>query len=378
MYVALTRAMGRLYLPCVVDAAGRRRSRCAAPTNRSTGAWSTLVRAGRPAARGRGRRPRRAALVTDAAEARARRSAPPPALLARPRRRRAVRDAARARTRAPSSRRTRGCAASASGARPPWAEHAEDRRAEKSAAAVDDGPDDDAAARRARRASSCTSCSSACRSRRSRAGDLARGARAPEVPCSSTRRSPRTASIRAQRDHAEQLVWAAYTTPGRRSRAARRLPGFAAAAPVVREMEFVYPIPEPAHPALGDAASRDRCASRTGYVRGSLDLAFEHDGLTYFADWKSDALAVVRARRRSRATSPRTTTSRRKLYALAVVKLLGRPLARRPRGALRGLLYCFFAWLRRASGGLWSARPSWDEHLAWDESLRARRDWGSR
>ena len=64
-----------------------------------------------------------------------------------------------------------------------------------------------------------------------------------------------------------------------------------------------------------------------------------------------------------------------KLYALAVVRLLGVRSRAEHEARFGGLLYCFLRGFS-AAGGLWSARPGWDEIVAWDESLRARRDWG--
>ena len=82
---------------------------------------------------------------------------------------------------------------------------------------------------------------------------------------------------RAQRDHAEQMVWTAYTTaldlPD-----GGRIGGLAHAARVVREMDFVFPIPERDHPTLAEPPSGPLTIGR-GYVRGSLDLAFEQAGV---------------------------------------------------------------------------------------------------
>ena len=179
----------------------------------------------------------------------------------------------------------------------------------------------------------------------------------------------------AQRDHAERLLWAAYTTPVVLPGGGDTLAGFASASRVVREMEFVYPIPEPEHPALADTATGSPLRIAQGYVRGSLDLAFEHKGFTYFADWKSDSLASYARDSLARHVALHYDEQAR-LYALAVVKLLAVRSRAEYETRFGGLLYCF---LRGFDGtdGIWSSRPTWDELLAWDESLRARRDWGA-
>jgi exodeoxyribonuclease V beta subunit len=184
----------------------------------------------------------------------------------------------------------------------------------------------------------------------------------------------------AQRAHAEQLVWAAYTTPvvlpGADAREGARLDtGFAGADRVVREMDFVYPIPQADHPTLAESPRPVSSGKGAGYIRGSLDLAFEHRGLTYFIDWKSDSLPSYSAE----ALGHRVAThyeDQAMLYALAVVRLLGLRSADDHRARFGGLLYCFLRGVDGSGQGMWSLRPSWDILLGWDESLRARRHWG--
>jgi exodeoxyribonuclease V beta subunit len=64
------------------------------------------------------------------------------------------------------------------------------------------------------------------------------------------------------------------------------------------------------------------------------------------------------------------------LYALAVTKLLG--VRARPDYEARfgGLLYCFLRGMDGRGQGVWSIRPDWDEVLAWETALGARRFGG--
>lgn len=156
-----------------------------------------------------------------------------------------------------------------------------------------------------------------------------------------------------QREHAERLVWAAFTTPV-------ALPGdatltrIADADRVVREMEFVFAV-------TGHGA----------YVRGSLDLAFEHRGRTYFVDWKTDSLASY-ARDALATHVEAHYADQVHLYALATVKLLGIATKAEHDARFGGLLYCFLRGMDERGAGVWSARPTWDDVGAWDEALARR------
>jgi exodeoxyribonuclease V beta subunit len=177
----------------------------------------------------------------------------------------------------------------------------------------------------------------------------------------------------AQRKHAESLVWAAYTTPLVLPRG-RRIAGLAFVERVVREMEFVFPIPEGFHTTLAEPTVGPLRVER-GYIRGSLDLAFEEGGLTYFVDWKSDSL-------RSYAPSALAGhvgdhyMDQAALYALCIVKLLGIHSAQDYERRFGGLLYCFLRGIDPGGRGVWSSYPAWDDVLASEGALRARRHWG--
>ncbi len=161
-----------------------------------------------------------------------------------------------------------------------------------------------------------------------------------------------------QRPHAEQLVWSAFATPVTLPTSGRaagpRLPGFARAERVAREMEFVFPVQ----------------GART-FVRGSLDLAFEHAGLTYFVDWKTDSLESFAPD----VLAPFVEThyaDQVSLYALATVKLLAVTSREAYDARFGGILYCFLRGLDASGAGLWSTRPSWDQVTAWEQQLRRR------
>ena len=176
----------------------------------------------------------------------------------------------------------------------------------------------------------------------------------------------------AQREHAERLVWGAYTTP-------IALPGggslarLASASRVVREMDFVFPVAASPHARQSaDSSTPGGKGAPRAYVRGSLDLAFEHAGKTYFVDWKTDSLAAYDAASLGQHVEGHYEDQVR-FYALAVEKLLGVRSREEHDARFGGILYCFLRGLDGQGAGLWSARPGWDEVARWDEELRARK-----
>ena len=171
------------------------------------------------------------------------------------------------------------------------------------------------------------------------------------------------------REHVERMVWGAFTTPLTVSRG-DRLAGIAAAANVVREMAFVFPV--------HDDGPRTFAPTRParGYVRGSIDLAFEHAGLTYFVDWKSDSLASYSPESLDRHVAAHYATQAQ-LYAVAVVKLLGLETREAYEAQFGGMLYCFVRAFDGAGQGLWSERPTWNTLVAWEAALAQRAEVGS-
>jgi exodeoxyribonuclease V beta subunit len=169
----------------------------------------------------------------------------------------------------------------------------------------------------------------------------------------------------AQRGHAERLVWSAYTTriglP--RGMGIDRLAG---ASRVAREMDFVF-----------DVASgpEGQGPERRLFVRGSIDLAFEHEGLTYFADWKTDSRLDYQPRALERHVEEHYG-DQVKLYALAIVSLLEIEDRAQYGRRFGGLLYCFLRGMDDGGAGVWSSRPSWDELTSWRTWLRDRSTGG--
>src|SRR6185503_15777504 len=148
--------------------------------------------------------------------------------------------------------------------------------------------------------------------------------------------------------------------------------GLAGAARALRELEFLYPLPEASHPRLGERPAGPRAPLRIerGYVKGFIDLICEHHGRAYLADWKSDLLADWSEARLAAQVEEHYRVQAR-LYALALIKLLrieDEPDFERRFG---GLAFCFLRGMRPGSPvGVRFERPRFAELQAWEERLR--------
>jgi exodeoxyribonuclease V beta subunit len=156
----------------------------------------------------------------------------------------------------------------------------------------------------------------------------------------------------AHREDAERMVHAALTTPLALAPAAR-LDGVARAQRLARELEFLFPFPD----AAGGADK--------GFVKGYVDFIFEHEGRTWFGDWKSDLLPDY-APAAVAAHVAANYELQRRLYALALVKMLGIVDAADYERRFGGTVYVF---LRGLPDGLELGRPSWDEIRRWEAEL---------
>jgi exodeoxyribonuclease V beta subunit len=155
------------------------------------------------------------------------------------------------------------------------------------------------------------------------------------------------------------------------------LRGIGAAGRIRREVEFVFPLELPASPRGRGAPSGGREA---GFVRGVLDVLFEHQGRLHFADWKSDRLPDYGAATLA-AHATRNYALQVHLYVLAVVRMLGIETPADYEVRFGGWIYLFLRGLSppiegggvpRGPGdttGAWVGRPSWDEVQRWQLEL---------
>jgi exodeoxyribonuclease V beta subunit len=142
------------------------------------------------------------------------------------------------------------------------------------------------------------------------------------------------------------------------------------------EVPFFVPLPEASHPPVGARMAVHRAALevRRGFLRGVIDLLFEHRGKLYLVDWKTDRLEAYDepSLRRHVDTSYLIQV---RLYALALLRMVDGDHER-----FGGLVYLFMRGLRGpgigAVGPLFSepgtyfVRPAAAELTAWDQELR--------
>ena len=134
------------------------------------------------------------------------------------------------------------------------------------------------------------------------------------------------------------------------------LAGLAQATRTAREMEFVFPFP-------AEAGGAER-----GFVKGFVDVIFEHDGRAYFGDWKTDRLPAWDAATIAAHVDANYALQER-LYALALVQMLGITDAASYEAKFGGTLYVFVRGLGRSPAAIRAGRPSFDDVVAWRRDI---------
>ena len=135
-----------------------------------------------------------------------------------------------------------------------------------------------------------------------------------------------------------------------------QLAGLAQAKRTAREMEFLFPFP-----AQAGGAER-------GFVKGFVDVIFEHDGRAYFGDWKTDRLPAWDAATVAAHVDANYALQER-LYALALVQMLGITDAASYDAKFGGTLYIFVRGLGHSPDAVRAGRPSFDEVDGWRSDI---------
>jgi exodeoxyribonuclease V beta subunit len=143
-------------------------------------------------------------------------------------------------------------------------------------------------------------------------------------------------------------------------------------------MEFLFPIPEPAHPRLSDLRKEGLVIER-GFIKGFVDLVVEHGGRVYAVDWKSDVLSSYDTAAVAKCVEANYKVQA-SLYALALVKALGVRTEAAYEARCGGMFYIFLRGLRLpASGqnGIHFDRPAWPAILEYEQELMHFREQSS-
>lgn len=147
--------------------------------------------------------------------------------------------------------------------------------------------------------------------------------------------------------------------------------GLVATSPRAAEMSFLYPIPEGFHPQRAAGPDGPPFVAGRGFIRGVVDLVFEHEGRTWFVDYKSDRLADW-----SDATLQQHTAAHYgmqvALYTLGICRLLGVTSNADYQQRFGGLVYLFLRGMDASDGrrGVHFERPTWESVSWWERTLR--------
>lgn len=152
--------------------------------------------------------------------------------------------------------------------------------------------------------------------------------------------------------------------------------GLGMCIPNLRELEFMYPLPQAEHPFLDQRADQELRVDR-GFIKGYIDYVFEWRGRIYFVDWKSDILerydgAALYAHFEA------NYMTQVMLYTIALCKIMSIHDAPSYEGRFGGAIYCFLRGMKDDSHqGLVRCRPSWQQLLDFERALRPEDAGGS-
>ena len=137
----------------------------------------------------------------------------------------------------------------------------------------------------------------------------------------------------------------------------------------VAEASVVYPIPENTHAQLGQEKQTGRFVVDRGYVRGVVDLVFEHGGKSWFLDWKGDRL-VDWSDDAVKAHVELNYATQAALYTLGVLRMMGIHTAAAYESSFGGLAYCFLRGMTGGAHGIHFVRPGWAQVVEWETGMR--------
>ncbi len=140
-----------------------------------------------------------------------------------------------------------------------------------------------------------------------------------------------------------------------------------------REVRFVLPLPHQDAHSLGDDFPEGAAVKR-GYFTGEIDLLFEdHKGRVYFADWKSDTRVGGESYERNILAKHVGAEYRTQaaVYTAALVRMLNITTEEQYEAKFGGLFYLFVRGMESdGDAGQFFERPSWSRVQQLGEQLR--------
>ncbi len=138
--------------------------------------------------------------------------------------------------------------------------------------------------------------------------------------------------------------------------------------PNIRELEFMYPIPDGAT-QLSLQGLGERTSSERGFLKGYIDYTFEWQDRVYFADWKSDVLDRYDTQS-LRQHFEMNYTKQAFLYTIALCKMFDVQDEASYTKRFGGAVYCFLRGMQEDSRtGHVSWRPTWGQVLEFEHML---------
>jgi len=200
----------------------------------------------------------------------------------------------------------------------------------------------------------------------------------PKVSALLERLRRRFARPAAELPVAGRLVHAAYTTPVCMGEAV--IPALASAKQALREMEFLYPMPEHDHPLLTASVGSDHARAwkiERGAVKGFIDLLFEHEGRIHVCDWKSDILPSYDAATLARHCEQHYEVQAR-LYTMAALRFASIASPTDYAARFGGIVFYFLRGKNSGDPrqGLHFLKPTWEQILSWETEMLGRPFWG--
>ncbi|MFW5967832.1 MAG: UvrD-helicase domain-containing protein, partial [Persicimonas sp.] len=142
-----------------------------------------------------------------------------------------------------------------------------------------------------------------------------------------------------------------------------------------REVRFVFPLPQTDLPSFGAASSdwpnKGAVDIRRGYVEGFIDLLFEHDGKVFFADWKSDTPEHGFAPEVVERYIDHRYPLQARVYTMALCRMFGINSREAYRESFGGFYYFLVRGMHPGAPdrGVYYEKPSWEEVAAVEDAL---------